>query len=95
MTKLSLNVNAQNPVIDTRVTRSLDAKITLGILIIEFKNGVVKLLCPPYIRELNKQLFVDIERIVHKYFFEMLNTKTLESLAFELKPLASNIVIEV
>ena len=56
-----------NTIIDTRATRSLDAKISIGDLVLSFKDGKIKMDLPNYVRNENKQLFSDIEMILHKY----------------------------
>ncbi|QGZ15435.1 hypothetical protein HYQ21_gp089 [Acinetobacter phage vB_AbaM_Apostate] len=83
-----LQFNTAAPVIDTRSTRSLDAKITLGILALEFKDDNIKLVIDPRDRETNKRKVVEIERIVHRFQGTPITGGSLNTLTNEILPIA-------
>lgn len=85
--KLTLNTAA--PVIDTRSTRSMDAKVTLGILALEFKDDKIKLVIDPRDRETNKHKVVEIERIVHRFQDTKITEDSLKELTNEILPIAA------
>lgn len=54
-------------IVDTRATRSLDAKILIEPITLSFKDGKVKVEFPDYLRHQNKQLLAEVEMILHNY----------------------------
>ncbi|CAL1777886.1 hypothetical protein BRC2024_PQPTKSFJ_CDS_0200 [Tegunavirus sp. BRC001] len=88
ITQSKLAFNTAAPVIDTRSTRSMDAKITLGILALEFKGSNIKLVIDPRDRETNKQKVVEIERIVHRFQDTKITEENLKALTNEILPIA-------
>ena len=80
--------NTFEPKIDTRATRSLDAKITLGIVAVEFSKGKIKLIIDPRDRDMNKQRIADMEQTVHKYIGLPITGENIKALTNELLPMA-------
>ncbi len=85
------NLNIFSPIIDSRATRSADARIVHGAVTITFKSGTVKIDADisTYGRESNRVIFIGIENIIHKYVFEPINSMTLTKISNEILPLTS------
>lgn len=79
-----MKLNNAQPIIDTRATRSLDAKLTIGILELTFKDGNIKMKIHPKDRDDNKQIVADLEQIVSKYIGVEINKETLQKLSDEI-----------
>ena len=79
--------NTFEPKIDTRATRSLDAKITLGIVAVEFSKGKIKLIIDPRDRDMNKHRIADMEQTVHKYIGLPITGENIKALTNELLPM--------
>ena len=80
--------NTFEPKIDTRATRSLDAKITLGIVAIEFAKENIRLIIDPRDRDMNKRRIADMEQITHKYIGLPITGDNIKALTNELLPIA-------
>lgn len=87
------NMNVCKAVVDTRATRSIDAKIVLGELEITFHKGTIKMSASTYIRESNKNEFIEMENVLHTYIGEPINAQTMQSLADKLEPIANRVRI--
>lgn len=89
-----LNAKLNNdfvPNITTRATREMDAKITLGVFALEFKGKNIKMVLEPVYRDANKQLIVDIERIVHNYIGVDITGDVIKQITAEVMPFALQI----
>lgn len=83
--------NNADVIIDTRATRSLDAKMKIGILECDFKDGKIKLKIHPKDRDDNKQIVSDIESIVSRYVGQKISKEMIEKLASEILEKAQNL----
>ncbi|EQA7786765.1 hypothetical protein ACX818_001359 [Acinetobacter baumannii] len=84
----TLKLNECEAEIDTRSTRSMDAKITLGIIAIEFKGDNIKIAINPKDREINKSRVVEIERIVHQFQGTKITADSIKELTNKILPIA-------
>lgn len=79
-----MKLNNAQPIIDTRATRFLDAKLTIGILELTFKDGNIKMKIHSKDRDDNKQIVADLEQIISKYIGEKINKENLQKLSDEI-----------
>lgn len=79
-----MKFNNAQPIIETRATRSLDAKLTIGILELTFKNGNIKMKIHAKDRDDNKQLVADLEQIISRYVDEKATKDNLQKIADEI-----------
>lgn len=87
-----MKTNTFTPEINTRATRSIDASIKHGIIEFVFQQGTIKVNHHHADREMNRQLFADIETTLHKYIGEPINADTMRNLSNELYPITSKLV---
>lgn len=87
-----MKFNNVKPTVDARSTRSASAKISWGILSIEFgHSGEIKLVMDNRDRDLNRDKFIEIERIIHSYIGEPVNSDVLNKLTDELTPIVESL----
>lgn len=91
----TLKFNEFVTAVNARATRRMDASITLGILELQFSRGAIKIEMDPIIRETNKEVMVDIERIVHTFIGTPLTQATLHDMANKVTPLARKLTYTV
>lgn len=80
--------NTAVPEITTRATRSLDAKITIGILSVEFNKGKIKMIIHGNDRAENKDKVAELERIIHDHIGMKITEANVSNLADLLTPIA-------
>lgn len=77
--------------INARATRRMDASITMGVLELQFVQETIKIQLDPTLREINKNVMVDIERILHTFIGDTLTQRMLHDIANKIEPLARKI----
>lgn len=88
-----MKTNNVNATINTTATRAFDAKISFGIIDVEFKGNKIELCIHPVDRDNNKQLVANIEQKLHRYIGEKITAETMQKIIIDISEDAIALVL--